>query len=161
MHYRLRGALVVFLILIVQTTFLPFIAIEGFVPDLALIWLVYYALRRGQGEATVAGFLTGLAEDLMATQLFGLAALSKTLAGFFAGYFFNENKTEQTLGTPQFMMIVGLSSLVHTIVFYTIILQGSDVPLVWTVLSQSMATTAYTTAMSALPMFAFSRRRST
>lgn len=160
MHYRLRGALVVFLVLIVQTTFLPFVAIGGFVPDLALIWLVYFALRRGQGEATVAGFLTGLAEDLMATQLFGLAALSKTLAGFFAGYFFNENKTDQTLGTPQFMLIVGLSSLVHTIVFYTIILQGSDVPLIWTVISHSTATTVYTVAMSALPMFAFSRRGS-
>ncbi|MBI4417543.1 MAG: rod shape-determining protein MreD [Ignavibacteriales bacterium] len=158
MEHRLRGALIVFVLLIVQTTFMPFLSVGGFLPDLLLIWLVITALRRGQGEATVAGFLVGLAEDLLATQLFGLAALSKTVAGFFAGYFYNENKTDQTLGSYQFMMIVGLSSLVHNFIFYTVFLQGSDVPLIQTVIYYSAATTLYTGILSALPMFAFSRR---
>lgn len=158
MDHRLRGALVVFALLLIQTTILPFFSVGGFLPDLVLIWLVYTALCRGQVEATATGFVVGLAEDLLATQLFGLAALSKTVAGFFAGYFYNENKTDQTLGSYQFVLIVGLSSLVHNFIFYTIFLQASDAPLLWTVLYYGTATTLYTGIMSVLPMFAFARR---
>ncbi len=111
-----------------------------------------------QIEATVAGFAVGLLQDLVAAQLFGLAALSKTTAGFLGGYFYNENKTDKTLGSYQFLLIVGACSLLHNVVFFTIFLQGSDVPLVLTVLQYSVATTVYTGAMSAFPMFAFARK---
>jgi rod shape-determining protein MreD len=123
-----------------------------------LIWVIYTAVRRGQIEATITGFLVGLLQDLVATQLLGLAALSKTVAGFLAGYFFNENKTDQTLGTYQFLLIVGLGSLVHDLIYFTIFLQSTDVPLFLTIAEFSLATTAYTTVLSALPMFAFSRK---
>ncbi|GJQ21586.1 MAG: hypothetical protein HBSIN02_19410 [Bacteroidia bacterium] len=158
MDHRLRGALTVFVLLVAQTTFLPFFSVGGFLPDLVLIWLVSTAIRKGQVEATVAGFVVGLAEDLLATQLLGLAALSKTITGFFAGYFHNENKTDQTLGSYRFVLIVGLGSLVHNVIFYTIFLQATDGPLLWTVLYYSTATTLYTGIISVLPMFAFSRR---
>jgi len=158
MERYLRSALIVLALLIVQTVFMPYISIGGFLPDLLLIWVVYTAIRRGQVEAMIAGFLVGLLQDALATQLFGLAALSKTIAGFLAGYFFNENKTDQILGSYQFLLIVGMCSLIHNMVFYMIFLQGSDVPLLWTVIQYSAATTAYTGVISALPMFAFARK---
>lgn len=153
-----RSALIVLLLAVVQTTFMPYVSISGFVPDVLLIWLVYTAIRRGQTEALIAGFLVGLLQDALATQLFGLAALSKTIAGFLAGYFFNENKIDQILGSYQFLMIVAMCSIVHNVLFFTIFLQGTDVPLLWTVFLYSTATTAYTGAISALPMFVFSRK---
>jgi rod shape-determining protein MreD len=158
MQRHLRSALIVLGIVVLQTAFMPYVAIGGFLPDLLLIWVVYTSLRRGQIEATVAGFAVGLLQDLVATQFFGLAALSKTAAGFLGGYFYNENKTDQTLGSYQFLLIVGACSLLHNVVFFTIFLQGSDVPLALTVLQYSVATTLYTGAMSALPMFAFARK---
>ncbi len=158
MHRHLRSALIVLGIVVLQTAFMPYVAIGGFLPDLLLIWVVYTSLRRGQIEATIAGFAVGLFQDLVATQLFGLAALSKTAAGFLGGYFYNENKTDQTLGSYQFLLIVGVCSLLHNVVFFTVFLQGSDVPLILTVLQFSVATTVYTGAMSALPMFAFARK---
>jgi rod shape-determining protein MreD len=158
MERHLRSALVVLGLLILQTAFLPYLAIGGFLPDLLLIWVVFTALRWGQMEAMLAGFLVGLLQDLVASQLLGLAALAKTVAGFLGGYFFNENKTDQTLGSYHFLLIVGMCSLVHNIVYYTIFLQGSDVPLLWTVILFSLATTLYTGAISALPMFAFARK---
>ena len=158
MERHLRSVLIVLGLLLVQTTFIPFVAIGGFVPDLLLVWVIYTALRRGQIEATIAGFLVGLLQDLVATQLFGLAALSKTVAGFLAGYFYNENKIDQILGTYQFILIVGLCSIVHNIMYYTVFLQGADVPLFLTVAEFSFATAVYTTVLSALPMFAFSRK---
>ncbi len=158
MERHLRSALVVLGLVVVQTAFMPYVAIGGFLPDLLLIWVVYNALKRGQVEATIAGFAVGLLQDLVATQLFGLAALSKTLAGFLGGYFYNENKTDQTLGSYQFLLIVGACSLLHNVTFFMIFLQGTEVPLLWTVLQYSLATTAYTGAISALPMFAFARK---
>lgn len=158
MERHLRSSLIVLGLLIVQTGFMPYLAIGGFIPDLVLIWVVYTSLRRGQVEATLAGFAAGLLQDVLSTQLFGLAALSKTIAGFVGGYFYNENKTDQTLGSYQFLLIVGMCSLIHNVTFFTVFLQGSDVPILWTVIQDSLATTLYTGAISALPMFAFSRR---
>ncbi|MBI2620191.1 MAG: rod shape-determining protein MreD [Ignavibacteriales bacterium] len=158
MHRYFRSALIVLGLLLLQTTFVPFLAIGGFVPDLLLVWVVYTAIRRGQTEAMTAGFLVGFLQDVAATQLLGLAALSKTVAGFLGGYFFNENKTDQTLGTSQFLLIVVICSLVHNVIYFVIFLQGAEVSLLWTTAQYTLATTAYTTALSALPMFAFSRK---
>ena len=161
MERHFRSILIVFGLLFLQTTFIPLLSLGGFVPDLLLIWVVFTALRRGQVETTVAGFLVGLLQDLVSTQLFGLAALSKTVAGFLAGYFYNENKTDQTLGTYRFLLIVGLCSLVHNGIYFLIFLQGTDSSLILSTIQFSLATTAYTMAVSALPMFAFSRRLAT
>jgi len=161
MERHLRSILIVFGLLFLQTTFIPLLSLGGIVPDLLLVWVVFTALRRGQVETTVAGFLVGLLQDLVSTQLFGLAALSKTVAGFLAGYFYNENKTDQTLGTYRFLLIVGLCSLVHNGIYFLIFLQGTDSSLILSTIQFSLATTAYTMAVSALPMFAFSRRLAT
>ncbi len=152
------SALIVVGILLLQTTFVPLLSLGGFVPDLLMIWIVFTAIRYGQIEATIAGFVVGLMSDVTATQFFGLAALSKTIGGFCAGYFYNENKTEQTLGTYHFIMIVLVCSLIHNAVYYLIFLQGTDAPVLWNVIQYSIATAIYTGAISALPMFAFSRR---
>ncbi len=87
-------------LLVLQTTIIRFLAVQMIVPDLILLWIVYLAVRRGQIAATTAGFLLGLAFDLLSgpDSMLGLAALSKTAAGFVAGYFYSENKITQTLG---------------------------------------------------------------
>ena len=52
------------------------------------------------------GFFIGLALDLLSGSdgMLGLSALTKTVAGFIAGYFYNENKTLQTLGSYRFLV---------------------------------------------------------
>jgi rod shape-determining protein MreD len=152
-----RSALVVFGLLIVQTVFVSTLAIDGIVPDLLLIWVVYFALVRGQLQATVAGFAVGLIQDLVTTQFFGLAALAKTIAGFVGGYFFNDNKTELTLGTYRFVVIVFICSMVHNLIYFGIFFQGQS-PVLLRLLQFSITTTLYTGAVSALPMFGFSRK---
>jgi rod shape-determining protein MreD len=97
-----------FLFILLQTTIAQYLAVAGLSPDIALIWIVYLSLRRGQITGTVAGFCTGLVLDLLSGSdgMLGLAALSKTIGGFTAGYFFNENKTLQTLGSYRFILII-------------------------------------------------------
>lgn len=146
------------LLLLVQTTFLPYIALGGIVPDVLFPWVVVFALRRGQLEGTVAGFIVGLLQDAVSLKFFGLAALSKTVAGFAAGYFFNDNTTEQTLGSYRFILIVGGTSLVHNLLYFVIFFQGSDLAGFGTILLYTTATSLYTCVVTLLPMFVYSQR---
>ena len=158
MEHYIRSALIALALLLLQTTFIPFLSVDGFLPDLLLIWVVYIAVTRGQTEATVTGFVVGLLQDVITMQFFGLTALTKTVAGFVAGYFFNENSTEQTLGSYRFLMIILLSSFVHNILYYGIFLQGIQDAVFTTTLEFSIATSVYTGLLGVLPMFTFVRK---
>lgn len=156
-HYT-RSALAVLALLLLQTTFVPLLSISGFLPDPLLLWVVYIAIRRGQMEATITGFLVGLLQDAVSMQFFGLSALTKTIAGFVAGYFFNDNSTEQTLGSYRFLTILLLSSFVHNIVYYGIFLQGIQDSVFSTMIEFSIATSLYTVVVGVFPMFTFVRK---
>jgi rod shape-determining protein MreD len=161
MERFLRSAGIVLVLLVVQTTFIPYVSVSGFLPDVFLPWLVYLALRRGQTEATVYGFGVGFLQDITATKFLGLAALSKTICAFAAGYFFNENTTEQTLGSYRYVLIVLLCSFIHDLIYFTVFFQGSEELVIGHVLQFSVASTIYTGIISLLPMFGFSQRFST
>jgi rod shape-determining protein MreD len=158
MEHYVRSALIALGLLLLQTTFVPFLSVAGFLPDLLLIWVVYIAVRRGQMEACITGFVVGLLQDVVTMQFFGLTALTKTVAGFVAGYFFNENSTEQTLGSYRFLMIILLSSFVHNVIYYGIFLQGIQDAVFTTALEFSVATSIYTGLLGVLPMFTFVRK---
>ena len=161
MEHYLRSAAVAIVILLIQSTFMPYVALGGILPDLFIIWLVYLALRRGQVEAMVAGFGAGLLQDIVATKFIGLAALTKSVSSFAAGYFFNENTAEQTLGSYRYVFIVALSSLLHNLLYFGIFLQGSEGSFLKSLIVLSFSTTLYTTVISIVPMFAFSQKFST
>ena len=161
MERILRSAGLVLVLLIVQTTFIPYLAIGGFIPDILMPWLVYTALRRGKIEAAGYGFGVGLLQDLMTTKFLGLAALSKTICGFTAGYFVNENTTEQTLGSYRYVLLILLCCFIHDVVYFTIFFQGMEGSLVVRVLQFSLASALYTGVVSLLPMFAFSQKYNT
>jgi rod shape-determining protein MreD len=158
MEHYVRSALAILVLLLLQTTFVPFLSISGFLPDVLLLWVVYIAVTRGQVEATITGFAVGLLQDAISLQFFGLSALTKTVAGFVAGYFFNENLTEQTLGSYRFLLITLLSSFVHSVLYYGIFLQGIQDALVTTMVEFSVAASLYTALVGVFPMFTFVRK---
>ena len=148
------------LVLLVQTGVIRFLSIGGIVPDLVLLWVAALAIRRGQIPATSAGFLLGLAQDILSGDgMLGLSALTKTLAGFIAGYFYNENKTLQTMGSYRLLLIAGLVSLVHDGLYFLLFLQGSGISWSRSLLEYGIPTTVYTLAVALIPMFAFARKQ--
>lgn len=159
-HRILLYSLLSLLFVVIDATLVKFLAIANLVPDILIIWIVYVAIREGQIAGTTAGFLIGLTMSLIGTTngMLGLAALAKTFAGFTAGYFFNENKTYNTLGGYQFIVIVGVASMVHNITYFIIFLQGSGLSWMQSVLYYGIPSTAYTAAVALLPMFAFARK---
>ncbi len=148
------------LLVLLQTTLVRYLAIETVGPDIVLIWIVYLALREGQATATTAGFFLGLGVDLLSgsESMLGLAALSKTMAGFAAGFFHNENKVQQMLAGYQFPLITAVAALVHNILYFIVFLQGTDVGWLGAVTMYGLPSAAYTAALTLIPMFVFARR---
>ena len=148
------------LLVLLQTTLVRYMAVEMVGPDIVLIWVVYLALREGQATAITSGFFLGLAVDLLSgsDSLIGLAALSKTVAGFTAGFFFNENKLLQILGGFQFPLITLVVALVHNLLYFLVFLQGTDVGWLGAVTLYGVPAALYTAALTLIPMFVFARR---
>lgn len=148
------------LLILFSTTVLRFLAVSDILPDLLLVWIVYIAIREGQIPGMTAGFLIGLLLDLVSGPdgMLGLHALCKSIAGFLAGYFYNENKTIQTLGGYQFIVAVALVSIVHNVVYFLIFLQGTDMQSWKIILRFALPTTVYTAAVGLLPMFVVARK---
>jgi rod shape-determining protein MreD len=158
MQNYIRSAFIVIGLVLLQTTFIPFISLSGYLPDLLIIYLVYIALCRGQIEATISGFIIGLLQDIITIKFFGLTALSKTVVGFVAGYFFNENTTEHTLGSYRYLLLIGMCSIVHNFVYFAFFFQGSENIVFLSLLESTLGTTLYTCVIGILPVFYFSRK---
>jgi rod shape-determining protein MreD len=132
------------------------------VPDVLLIFVVYLGIREGQAFATVAGFIIGLTMDIAAGEggMLGLAALCKTIGGFTAGYFYNENRMAQILGGYQFLIAVGITALVHNTLYFLIFLQGSGIPASEAFFLHAVPGALYAVILALLPMFVFARKSS-
>lgn len=160
MRQALSDILLTILFILFQTTLARFLALGGMAPDVTLIWIVYLGVRRGRIPATLAGFFTGLVLDLLSGNdgMMGLLALSKTVSGFTAGSFFNENKTIQSLSSYRFLLILASVATVHYLIYFTIFLQGSDGSWWGAVALYGIPSALYTTAVGLIPMFAFARK---
>ena len=156
-------ALISLAVLLLQTTLIPFVAVGTIVPDLILIWVVVLGIARGQITAATVGFVLGLGLDLLAGDdgMLGLSSLTKTVAGFMAGYTFNENKTMQNLSSAQFPLTVAVVSLVHNLLYFVILLQGSGIRWWNAALFYGIPGMLYTTAVGVLPMFVIARKHLT
>lgn len=106
-----------FPVLLIQTTLIPLVSIDGVVPDLIIILLVFYTINNGQLFGTVLGFVYGFLFDLITGSLLGSAMIAKLLAGFIAGYFASETKRDNYLKPFNFALIVLLSAVVDSIIY--------------------------------------------
>ncbi|HYQ87839.1 MAG TPA: rod shape-determining protein MreD [Bacteroidota bacterium] len=151
-------ALISLVLVVVQTKLMRLLTVEGITPDILTIWVVFLALREGQLPASVWGFCIGLLFDLATGNFIGLSALSKTICGFFAGYFYSETKMLQTLASYRFLMVVLFASVIQNTVYFIIYAQGSEIGFLRAIFQVGLATAFYTTTWTLLPMFAFTRR---
>jgi rod shape-determining protein MreD len=155
---HLKYLFISFVLVVIQTQVMRLLSLSGITPDILTIWIVYIALKEGQITATVWGFAVGLLFDLSTGNFVGLSAFTKTIAGFIAGYFFDENKAPLTLGSYRFVLIVLVVSLFHNSFYFIAYTQGSEISFLRSIFQVGLATTFYTAAVTLLPMFAFSRK---
>lgn len=159
-HYA-RYAVIVIVLLVIQATIVPFISLAGVTPDVLLIFVVVVALREGQIPGTITGFVVGLTSDIVAGDFLGLGALTKTIAGFTAGYFYNQTNPEQSVSTYTFFITVAAAGLLHNIIYYGFLLQGLPVSVAAIILKFMIGSTAYTVLVSLVPYFYFNSQTKT
>lgn len=104
-----------------QTTLIRYIEILHWKPDLILIVLVMFSIHYGPNWGSTTGFVTGVISDLTSSQLLGLGALAKSIAGYLSGSlsrYFKESS--------QFVLTLVLSGFVHHGVYFFISTLGKD-----------------------------------
>jgi len=109
--------LIFFPVLLIQITVIPLISIDGIIPDLILILLVYYSISYNQIYGTVLGASYGFLFDLITGSLLGSMMLSKTVVGFIAGYYSAETQRDKFLNTYAFTFIVLLCAVIDSIIY--------------------------------------------
>jgi rod shape-determining protein MreD len=100
-----------------QTTLIPVLTVFGIRPDLLMVALFLLAVRTGQMTAIWVGFFLGLSQDLYTPSVLGQNALSKAVAGFFAGFF---NERVMRLDPLVQMVLLFLMFCIHDTLFYLI-----------------------------------------
>ena len=148
-----------FAVLLVQLTVIPLIAIAGVIPDLVLISLVYYSISRDQFYGTVLGGTYGVFLDLITGSLLGSSMLSKTIAGFTAGYFSTETKKEINISTYIFSLIVFICALIDSIIFSFFSAFDVQTNIFKLLFEQALLPSLYTAMVSVLFIFSPFRRR--
>jgi len=160
MKWELITPFITFLIvLLVQLTVIPFIAIAGVIPDLILISLVYYSISRNQFYGTVLGASYGFLIDLITGSLLGSSMLSKTIAGFTAGYFSTETKKDININTYIFSLIVFICALIDSIIFSFFSAFDVQTNIFKLLFEQALLPSLYTAVVSGLFIFSPYRRR--
>jgi hypothetical protein len=85
-------------------------------------------------------------------------ALSKSVAGFVSGFFYDEAKVERYLGSYIFVLIVIFVSLFNNSIYFMIYFQGTSLELTDIMLRYVIPTSVYTALLSVFPVI-FARRR--
>lgn len=78
-------ALLPLLAIFFQSTFFANYSIKGVVPDLVLVFVIFYALLNGADKGARYGLLCGLLEDLYTGRFIGMNAVSKSVTAYIIG----------------------------------------------------------------------------
>lgn len=143
----------------VQFSLLNFVVVQGITPDLLLILCVWISIREGRFTGTIAGFLIGLTLDIITFDLIGVNALTKTIAGFIAGSFYQEGKEQVILHSLKFLLIVFISSFVHNSIYFFFYIKLSSITFLSFLLEYGVAFSLYTTVFAVIPMLVKRKER--
>jgi len=138
---------------LLQLYAVPMITIEYIRPDLILIILVSIALKYGQIQGTILGFLYGFIFDFISGGVLGSAMFSKTLVGFIAGYFHDENEVVNFKSPLSLSLIVLLCSFVDSF-FFSALGTTEVVGFLKLLIQQSLLSGIYT-ALISVPLIIF------
>jgi len=114
MRRNVWWAAVVIAAALIQTTWLDAIRLQGVLPDLTLLLVVYFAIAEGEERAMLTGVLGGLYQDVAGDAVLGHHVLCHVIAGYTVG------RVARRLIMEHPMVQVGLvmgASLLHGVLF--------------------------------------------
>lgn len=141
----LKFAIIFAVLIIIQVSFVWLISISSYniTPDLVIILVIYIGFTRGHIAGMLSGFFTGLTLDLLSGSFIGLSALSYSIAGFIAGYFYFQESSKSTVKRSM-IGIMSLCTVVAYTIFFWIYYQGSTISFPEIFMKYVLTTTIYT-----------------
>lgn len=82
---RIIGISVIIITIILQSTILSKLSINGIKPDLSLIMIILFSNYEGRMKGQLLGFSSGLVQDFLSLSPLGFNALINTIIGYFSG----------------------------------------------------------------------------
>lgn len=104
-------------LLVLQLTVVPIISIEGIAPDLSILLLVLYTLKRGRMWGLVAAAVFGFFYDMVSGNALGATMFSQAVAVFFTGLFYKEQHSERFISNYKFSLILFLGAVINSVIF--------------------------------------------
>jgi rod shape-determining protein MreD len=135
---------------VLQTTLFQYIEILGVKPDTALILIVGYGILRGDVEGAIAGFFSGLLQDIYYGPCIGLYAMVEMLLGYFAGKPFKDFYKENAL--LPLPLVAGASLIRQFAVYFTSFLFRGKVDFAYYLKAIILPASVYTLAL-AIPFY--------
>ncbi len=142
-------ALIFITLLSAQLYIVPFVSIGYIAPNLLIIFLVYITLKEGQIHGTFTGFIFGFIFDFVSGGVIGSGMFAYTIAGFTAGYFFDENNLREDISFVKLLGIIFFVSLVNNF-FYSILGTNEAIDMGILFFDQSLFSAVYTSLLSIL-----------
>lgn len=141
-----------------QLVLLPLVFINDIGPNIIVILICFFTLKYGQLYGTLLGFVLGFLLDLISANMLGAFMLSFTIAGFIAGYFFNENKIEINTASFAFVFIVSLCAILSSFIYTAVASSNSDINIFYLIIEGGILPGLYT-AFFSLPVVILNSKR--
>lgn len=125
--------LVSIILLILDNSLMPFLAIRGAFPSLLFIFAISYSLVKGGTEAVIIGAFSGVLQDIFFYNGMGINSLSNLLLCVLAA-FVGENIFKNKKLIPVLTMLI-VSTLKVAIVYIFISAKGNDINISMALLS--------------------------
>ncbi|MDP8240742.1 MAG: rod shape-determining protein MreD [Candidatus Hatepunaea meridiana] len=130
------------IVLIAQIGLSPLLEISGVKPDLLMIFVMLLMVRNGAYAGLIAGFMAGIAQDLISIGITGVLALAKSTIAFWLGRLLGGQDT--SLKPTGWFLLLSLASLVHNFFVSLFLLQGSDIGLFEYLIKNVIPSSLYT-----------------
>ncbi len=140
--------LILLILTLLQLVVVPLISIDNVVPNIVLVYVLFYSLKNGQNAGTIFAFFMGFIYDLSSSGLIGSGMFSFTVAAFIAGYFFKEDFND-IVQNPKILILLFMLSSSLFFFFYSVL--GSDgisIESQYSVILYSIFSALYTTLIS-------------
>ena len=129
--------------------FASFISINGVIPDIFLIFVVWLGIKEDRLFGMIAGFFIGMYMDFVSGDVTGINALTKTVVGFIAGNFHKKDAIKQLTNDYRFIFIVSLCAVAHNLIYFLFFINTDKSDYILLYLRLGLASAFYTTFISA------------
>ena len=140
---------------LVQTTWLDAIRLQGVMPDLTLLLVLYFAMADGEERAMFTGLLGGLYQDVAGNAVLGHHILCNVVVGYVAG------RVARRLITEHPAVKVGLvfcASVAHGLLFTCVqYVQTPEMSALHTILASVLPGAFYTALLTPLVFLVLAR----